>query len=159
MLTKHMGTTQLRFSLCFGAGWSQGRQDTYTLPLSLALSFKGGRMMLWSMSLHTAGTDREFGGCDEWKKEVSLTYFSNIATRPLANSREELKFCASAGGKKFGRNKNFFQKLLGTFPREFMRRMPQEYVSVKREESKNELIQILVPRRCEYREWSDDHRL
>ena len=56
-----------------------------------------------TVSLQTTGTDQEFGGWDE--KKVSLTYFSSIVTNPLAASREGLKFCVSAGGMEFGRNK------------------------------------------------------
>lgn len=112
-INKKAGTAQLEFSLCFGAGLCQGRGDTYTLPLSLDSSFKGGRTVSVlvnfirvskTVSVQTTATDHEFRGRDE-KKKVSLTYFSSIVTNPLTASREGLKFCVSAGGMEFGRNK------------------------------------------------------
>lgn len=72
--------------------------DIYTLPLSLDLNFKGGRVtsvlvslegVVKTVSLQTTGTDQEFGRWDE--NNGFLNIFLQYCNKPLCLQQERIR--------------------------------------------------------------------
>lgn len=109
-VSKKAGSAQLEFSLGFGAGLCQETGDADTLS-GLELQGRQNDVYLGQLGMsHEDNVPSNYWHRPRiwrmgWKKKVSLTCFSSNVTNPLTASREGLKFCVSAGGMEFGRNK------------------------------------------------------